>query len=163
MSLPNSCPLGREISVYRRLIFESTSSALRGFSSHPKKPWILASLMSGVIDLWDYRKNILLEKFGEHEGPVRGICFHNQEPLFVSGCDDCQIKLSSNTEPARRQRLSLVTSAGSGKFSGNMNQLGLRALGELPGVLGPFTGRLGDIWIGCAIGIQCGAAPHGIG
>ena len=26
-------------------------------------------------------------------GPVRGICFHNQQPLFVSGGDDYKIKV----------------------------------------------------------------------
>lgn len=35
----------------------------------------------------------LLEKFDEHDGPVRGICFHNQQPLFVSGGDDFKIKV----------------------------------------------------------------------
>ena len=35
----------------------------------------------------------LLEKFDEHDGPVRGICFHNQQPLFVSGGDDYKIKV----------------------------------------------------------------------
>ena len=36
----------------------------------------------------------LLEKFDEHEGPVRGIGFHNQQPLFVSGGDDYKIKVN---------------------------------------------------------------------
>lgn len=31
----------------------------------------------------------LLEKFDEHDGPVRGICFHSQQPLFVSGMFCC--------------------------------------------------------------------------
>ncbi|CAG5014072.1 unnamed protein product [Parnassius apollo] len=35
----------------------------------------------------------LLEKFDEHDGPVRGICFHIQQPLFVSGGDDYKIKV----------------------------------------------------------------------
>ena len=34
----------------------------------------------------------LLDKFDEHDGPVRGICFHNQQPLFVSGGDDVRLK-----------------------------------------------------------------------
>lgn len=54
------------------------------------------SLHSGVIQLWDYRMCTLLEKFDEHDGPVRGICFHNQQPLFVSGGDDFKIKVSFN-------------------------------------------------------------------
>lgn len=51
------------------------------------------SLHSGVIQLWDYRMCTLLEKFDEHDGPVRGVCFHNQQPLFVSGGDDFKIKV----------------------------------------------------------------------
>jgi coatomer protein complex subunit alpha (xenin) len=35
----------------------------------------------------------LLDKFDEHDGPVRGICFHSQQPLFVSGGDDYKIKV----------------------------------------------------------------------
>ncbi|KAJ3122455.1 hypothetical protein HK098_002828, partial [Nowakowskiella sp. JEL0407] len=35
----------------------------------------------------------LLDKFEEHEGPVRGIAFHNTQPLFVSGGDDYKIKV----------------------------------------------------------------------
>lgn len=49
---------------------------------------------TGIIQLWDYRISTLLEKFDEHDGPVRGICFHNQQPLFVSGGDDFKIKVS---------------------------------------------------------------------
>ncbi|CAH1774502.1 unnamed protein product [Owenia fusiformis] len=35
----------------------------------------------------------MIDKFDEHDGPVRGICFHNQQPLFVSGGDDYKIKV----------------------------------------------------------------------
>ena len=68
-------------------------SSLPGLSFHPKRPWILASLHNGVIQLWDYRMCTLIDKFDEHDGPVRGICFHNQQPLFVSGGDDYKIKV----------------------------------------------------------------------
>ncbi|TSL47686.1 Coatomer subunit alpha [Bagarius yarrelli] len=64
----------------------------RGLSFHPKRPWILASLHNGVIQLWDYRMCTLIDKFDEHDGPVRGIDFHKQQPLFVSGGDDYKIK-----------------------------------------------------------------------
>ncbi|GAA6082198.1 sodium/hydrogen exchanger 7 isoform X2, partial [Tachysurus ichikawai] len=64
-----------------------------GLSFHPKRPWILASLHNGVIQLWDYRMCTLIDKFDEHDGPVRGIDFHKQQPLFVSGGDDYKIKV----------------------------------------------------------------------
>ena len=35
----------------------------------------------------------LLDRFDEHDGPVRGIHFHDTEPLFVSGGDDYKIKV----------------------------------------------------------------------
>ena len=63
---------------------------MKGLSFHPKRPWILASLHSGVIQLWDYRMGTLIDRFDEHDGPVRGVCFHKSQPLFVSGgaCED---------------------------------------------------------------------------
>lgn len=65
-----------------------------GISFHPTRPWVLASLHSGIIQLWDYRMCVMLDKFDEHDGPVRGIAFHSQQPIFVSGGDDYKIKVN---------------------------------------------------------------------
>ncbi|GCC18156.1 hypothetical protein chiPu_0022349 [Chiloscyllium punctatum] len=73
--------------------FETKSARVKGLSFHPKRPWILASLHNGVVQLWDYRMCTLIDKFDEHDGPVRGIDFHEQQPLFVSGGDDYKIKV----------------------------------------------------------------------
>lgn len=37
---------------------------------------------------------VMLDKFDEHDGPVRGVAFHNQQPIFVSGGDDYKIKVA---------------------------------------------------------------------
>ncbi|KAJ1737985.1 hypothetical protein LPJ68_005922, partial [Coemansia sp. RSA 1086] len=73
--------------------FETKSSRVKGTAFHPKRPWILASLHNGSIQLWDYRMGTLLERFDEHEGPVRGISFHPTQELFVSGGDDYKVKV----------------------------------------------------------------------
>ncbi|XP_010472129.2 PREDICTED: coatomer subunit alpha-2 [Camelina sativa] len=73
--------------------FETKSNRVKGLSFHPQRPWILASLHSGVIQLWDYRMGTLIDRFDEHEGPVRGVHFHKSQPLFVSGGDDYKIKV----------------------------------------------------------------------
>ncbi|VDM97379.1 unnamed protein product [Thelazia callipaeda] len=73
--------------------FESSSARVKGITFHPTRPWVLASLHSGIIQLWDYRMCVMLDKFDEHDGPVRGIAFHNQQPIFVSGGDDYKIKV----------------------------------------------------------------------
>lgn len=41
-----------------------------GLSFHPKRPWVLASLHNGVIQLWDYRMCTLIDKFDEHDGKL---------------------------------------------------------------------------------------------
>ncbi|OIW13247.1 hypothetical protein TanjilG_14180 [Lupinus angustifolius] len=73
--------------------FETKSNRVKGLSFHTKRPWILASLHSGVIQLWDYRMGTLIDRFEEHDGPVRAVHFHNSQPLFVSGGDDYKIKV----------------------------------------------------------------------
>lgn len=73
--------------------FETKSNRVKGLSFHPKRPWILASLHSGVVQLWDYRMGTLIDRFDEHDGPVRGVHFHRTQPLFVSGGDDYKIKV----------------------------------------------------------------------
>ncbi|XP_057975829.1 coatomer subunit alpha-2-like [Malania oleifera] len=73
--------------------FETKSNRVKGLSFHSKRPWILASLHSGVIQLWDYRMGTLIDRFDEHDGPVRGVHFHRSQPLFVSGGDDYKIKV----------------------------------------------------------------------
>ncbi|KAK4490292.1 hypothetical protein RD792_000959 [Penstemon davidsonii] len=73
--------------------FETKSNRVKGLSFHSKRPWILASLHSGVVQLWDYRMGTLIDRFDEHDGPVRGVHFHKSQPLFVSGGDDYKIKV----------------------------------------------------------------------
>lgn len=73
--------------------FESKSNRVKGLAFHPVRPWVLASLHNGHIQLWDYRMGTLLDKFEEHEGPVRGVDFHRAQPLIVSGGDDYKVKV----------------------------------------------------------------------
>jgi len=74
-------------------LFETESTRVKGISFHPTRPWLLAALHTGSIQLWDYRIKTLLETFDEHKGPVRSVAFHPNQPLFVSGGDDDKIKV----------------------------------------------------------------------
>lgn len=77
--------------------FESKSSRAKGVAFHPTRPWILVSLHSSTIQLWDYRMGTLIARFEGHEGPVRAVDFHPTQPIFVSGGDDYSIKVWSLT------------------------------------------------------------------
>lgn len=48
--------------------FETKSKRVKGLCFHPTKPWILVSLHNGIIQLFDYRVGVLIDKFSEHEG-----------------------------------------------------------------------------------------------
>lgn len=48
--------------------FEQKCNRVKGLAFHPKRPWVLASLHNGSVQLWDYRMGILVDKFDEHEG-----------------------------------------------------------------------------------------------
>lgn len=73
--------------------YQQKSSRVKGIAFHPRRPWILASLHNGVIQLIDYSMEVVIDTFEEHEGPVRGIDFHGTQPLFVSGGDDYKVKV----------------------------------------------------------------------
>lgn len=61
--------------------FESKSSRAKGVAFHPTRPWILVSLHSSTIQLWDYRMGTLIDRFEEHEGSVRTVDFHPTQPF----------------------------------------------------------------------------------
>ncbi|KAJ0101427.1 hypothetical protein Patl1_04422 [Pistacia atlantica] len=42
--------------------FETKSNRVKGLSFHSKRPWILASLHNGVIQLWDYHMGTLIDR-----------------------------------------------------------------------------------------------------
>ena len=73
-----------------------TNSSRRAILKRRRRPWILVALHSSTIQLWDYRMGTLIDRFEEHDGPVRGIDFHKTQPLFVSGGDDYKIKVWSH-------------------------------------------------------------------
>lgn len=73
--------------------FETKSARVKGIAFHRKRKWILVSLHNGVIQLWDYSENTMIDEYTEHKGPVRGLDFHNHQPLFVSGGDDGNVRL----------------------------------------------------------------------
>ncbi|KAJ2780589.1 hypothetical protein GGI15_003483 [Coemansia interrupta] len=97
--------------------FETKSSRVKGVAFHPKRPWILASLHNGSIQLWDYRMGTLLDRFEEHEGDdykvkvwnhrtrrciftlqghldyVRTVYFHPEQPWIISASDDQTIRI----------------------------------------------------------------------
>jgi len=50
--------------------FETKSNRVKGVAFHPKRPWVLASLHNGVVQLWDYRMGTMIDRYEEHDGTL---------------------------------------------------------------------------------------------
>ncbi|CDR93919.1 WD domain, G-beta repeat domain containing protein, putative [Babesia bigemina] len=70
---------------------KTKSPRVKGITFHPSLHFLLASMHSGEIQLWNYLNSSLVDVFEYHEGPVRGIDFHPLQPLFASGGDDTNV------------------------------------------------------------------------
>ena len=60
--------------------FETKSKRVKGLSFHKHRPWVLASLHNGSIHLFDYRAQVLLEKFDDHNGKHFHTCHTCNRP-----------------------------------------------------------------------------------
>lgn len=55
------------------------------YQMRPNQPLLALSFPTlscrhnGVLQLWDYRIGVLLDRYEEHEGPVRGVDFHSTQ------------------------------------------------------------------------------------
>ncbi|AFZ79038.1 coatomer subunit alpha, putative [Theileria equi strain WA] len=70
---------------------KTKGTRVKGLAFHPHLHFLLVSLHSGEIQLWDYLNSSLVDVFKDHDGPVRAVDFHIVQPLFVSGGDDTTI------------------------------------------------------------------------
>lgn len=46
-----------------KLKFEAKSARVKGVAFHPSKPWVITSLHSGAIQIWDYNMRLCVAKF----------------------------------------------------------------------------------------------------
>ena len=66
--------------------FETKSKRVKGLSFHKHRPWILASLHNGTINLFDYRAQALIDKFEDHEGKCLLIWKNKDRNYPLIGC-----------------------------------------------------------------------------
>ncbi|KIY47415.1 Coatomer, alpha subunit [Fistulina hepatica ATCC 64428] len=90
--------------------FESKSNRVKGMhrlAFHPTQPLLAAALHNGSVQLWNYRMGVLVDRFEEHEGPVRGVAFHPSRALLATGGDDYKIKVWDIRPQNRRSLFTL--------------------------------------------------------
>ncbi|RVW41383.1 Coatomer subunit beta'-2 [Vitis vinifera] len=69
------------------------SERVKSVDLHPKEPWILASLYSGTVCIWNYLSQELVKPFKVAESPVRSAKFIACKQWVVTGADDKFIRV----------------------------------------------------------------------
>ncbi|XP_020244249.1 coatomer subunit beta'-1-like isoform X2 [Asparagus officinalis] len=69
------------------------SERVKSVDLHPTEPWILASLYSGSVCIWDYQTQTMAKSFEVTELPVRSAKFIARKQWVVAGADDMFIRV----------------------------------------------------------------------
>ncbi|CBI36160.3 unnamed protein product, partial [Vitis vinifera] len=81
-----NCFLGQKEQVQQ-------SERVKSLDVHPTEPWILASLYSGTVCIWDYHSQELVKSFKVTESPVRSAKFIATKQWVITGADDKFIRV----------------------------------------------------------------------
>ncbi|XP_058226848.1 coatomer subunit beta'-2 [Rhododendron vialii] len=69
------------------------SERVKSVDLHPSEPWILASLYSGTVGIWNYQSQTMVKSFEVTELPVRSAKFIARKQWVVAGADDMFIRV----------------------------------------------------------------------
>ncbi|GER44990.1 coatomer [Striga asiatica] len=69
------------------------SERVKSVDLHPTEPWILASLYSGTVCIWNYQSQTMVKSFEVTELPVRSAKFIARKQWVVAGADDMFIRV----------------------------------------------------------------------
>ncbi|KAL1199366.1 Coatomer subunit beta'-1 [Cardamine amara subsp. amara] len=73
--------------------FAQRSERVKSVDLHPTEPWILASLYSGTVCIWNYQTQTMVKSFDVTELPVRSAKFVARKQWVVAGADDMFIRV----------------------------------------------------------------------
>ncbi|XP_021806012.1 coatomer subunit beta'-3-like [Prunus avium] len=73
--------------------FAQTSERVKSVDQHPTEPWILVSLYSGTVCIWNYQSQTMEKSFKVTESPVRSAKFIARENWIVTASDDKYIRV----------------------------------------------------------------------
>nr|GLL35179.1 coatomer subunit beta'-2-like isoform X1 [Ipomoea trifida] len=69
------------------------SERVKSVDLHPTEPWILASLYSGTVSIWNYQTQTMAKSFEVTDLPVRSAKFIARKQWVVAGADDMFIRV----------------------------------------------------------------------
>ncbi|WOG99222.1 hypothetical protein DCAR_0518570 [Daucus carota subsp. sativus] len=82
-------PLGLEI---KRKV-ANRSDRVKSVDLHPTEPWVLTSLYTGTVCIWNYQSQTMAKSFEVTDLPVRSAKFIPRKQWVVAGADDMHIRV----------------------------------------------------------------------
>ncbi|KAM6582200.1 hypothetical protein CsatB_009202 [Cannabis sativa] len=73
--------------------FIQRTERVKSVDLHPTEPWLLASLYSGTVYIWNYQSQTMVTSFEVSELPVRSAKFIARKQWIVAGADDMSIRV----------------------------------------------------------------------
>jgi coatomer subunit beta' len=73
--------------------FDQRSERVKSVDFHPTKPWVLASLHTGKVCIWNYQSQAIEKSIDVTESPVRSAKFVAHKQWIVTGSDDKFIRV----------------------------------------------------------------------
>ncbi|KAM7483726.1 hypothetical protein LguiB_008309 [Lonicera macranthoides] len=69
-------------------VFEQRSERVKSVDLHPTEPWILTSLYSGTLCIWNYESQVMEKSIKITESPIRSAKFIVRKEWIIAGSDD---------------------------------------------------------------------------
>ncbi|XP_072931416.1 coatomer subunit beta' [Epargyreus clarus] len=69
------------------------SDRVKCVDQHPTEPWLLCSLYSGDVNIWNFETHAQIKRFEVCDLPVRSAKFVTRKNWVVTGSDDMQIRV----------------------------------------------------------------------
>ncbi|XP_037299736.1 coatomer subunit beta' isoform X1 [Manduca sexta] len=89
-------PKPLRLDIKRKLT--ARSDRVKCVDQHPTEPWLLCSLYSGDVNIWNYETHAQIKRFEVCDLPVRTAKFVPRKNWVITGSDDMQIRvLNYNT------------------------------------------------------------------
>ncbi|CAI4062099.1 hypothetical protein N7582_002046 [Saccharomyces uvarum] len=73
--------------------FSNRSDRVKGIDFHPTEPWVLTTLYSGRVEIWNYETQIEVRSIQVTETPVRAGKFIARKNWIIVGSDDFRIRV----------------------------------------------------------------------
>lgn len=83
----------RELTIIKQKAFSTRSDRVKGIDFHPTEPWVLTTLYSGRVEIWNYETQAEVRVITVTDTPVRAGKFIARKNWIVVGSDDFKIRV----------------------------------------------------------------------